>query len=290
MIVSPQQISKKDSGGRESGSDTDFAAAGESDDDTESVGKVSMRELEAQRGRSAQGTRARSKAKTLRTPQKKAAPATRQTVSAKKVTPKRKASSLVKPRPTPRKKTPQKPVTSAKEQPSRSLPKTPSGSVQSPVTPSNAAGRTKEAPENSDRRLRASPKTTIIPDKKEGAKGTKPEKISSEMPAETQAGTSKNQFDSVTVGGIKENAGKAGEAQGVIAGPSNNSTISSVSLNAHESQAAVSQHKANETFLQTSTDSLQGEHLSHKTELSCDHKAPIRPVEEILTHTQVSLP
>jgi hypothetical protein len=257
-------------------------------------------------------------------------------VSAKKVTPKRKASSLAKPRPTPRKKTPQKPVTSAKERPSRSLPKTPSGSVQSPVTPSNAAGRTKEAPENSDRRLRASPKTTIIPDKKEGAKGTKPEKISSEMPAETQAGTSKNQFDSVTVGGIKENAGKAGEAQGVIAGPSNNSTISSVSLNAHESQAAASQHKANETFLQTSTDSLQGEHLSHKTELSSDHKAPITPVlhmsdslahpkqmsqpaalssheapssdqkdpsvtllpphttitpvEEILTHTQVSLP
>jgi hypothetical protein len=105
---------------RDPGSDTDFAIAGESDEDHDSnLGEaVDLRELEPQRRGSAQGMRVKAKAKSPKTPRKSApAPVVKQRGSAtRNLIPKKNASSLVKQKFTVSKKTPQKRGNSAKEQ------------------------------------------------------------------------------------------------------------------------------------------------------------------------------
>lgn len=271
MIMSSPQKSKKDRRRRESGSDTDFAAAGESDgeDDSEPEVAIDPRELEPQRGRSVQGMRTKAKARSPKTPQKFAVPRTKQRGSVKRATPRKIATPIAKQKAATVKNTRQKPVTSAKGQGGAS--RKPANSVETP----KASGSTRNAPETSSQPPQVSPKSANSSGKENVSERIKPTLFSSEMqkPLMTQASSSNVQpilADKSKLAGVdkkqvvsmapsviyEENADKTGEAQGVTAGPSNTIQISSVSFNMHESRTMITQPKANEAFSQTSTDPL----------------------------------
>ena len=270
MIASPQKL--KANRRRESGSDTDFAAAGESDadDDSELDEAIDSREFEPQQRRSAQGMRAKSIAKSHQTPQKNAASRAKQSRPSKKSTPKTKATPAAKQKVAVSKKTPQKQVASSRRQ--QGPAKNPAGPAKTRATPAKVTGSTKNAPESSGKRVQVSSMSTNSKNREEN---TKSALISSEMKKLSNSGderqsaadkssdqASKTKVDPVASGGIYVmDAAETGEAQGVIAGLSKSPKTFHDSLNANISPIAT-QSRANELSSQTTTGSPQCEGLS----------------------------
>jgi hypothetical protein len=187
VILSPPEMSGgKNRRGprRDPGSDTDFAIAGESDEDHDSnLGEViDLGELEPQQRRSAQGMRAKAKAKSPKSPRKSApAPVVKQRGSASRdLIPKKNATSLVKQKFTVSKKTPQKRGNSAKEQ--QDTRKKPVGSVKAQATPVKSAGSSVvKMPNGSVQRPRASTKSRNASEKKLNGRSKKLVKDSSQV-------------------------------------------------------------------------------------------------------------
>lgn len=285
MIASPRKL--KANRRRESGSDTDFAAAGESDadDDSELDEAIDSREFEPQQRRSAQGMRAKSIAKSHHTPQKIAASRAKQSGRSKKSTPKTKATLAATQKVAVSKKTPQKQVASGKRQ--QGPAKNPAGPAKTRATPAKVTGSTENAPESSGKRVQVSSMST---NSKNGEENTKSALISSEMKqsskklsnsgdewqsaadkSSNQASNVKTKVDPVASGGIYVmDAAETGEAQGVIAGLSKSPKTFHDSLNANISPIAT-QSRANELSSQTSTGSPQCEGLSPQMLSTSDH-------------------
>jgi hypothetical protein len=178
VILSPPEMS----GGktrrgprRDPGSDTDFAIAGESDEDHDSnLGEaIDLRELEPQQRRSAQGMLAKAKAKSPKSPRKSApAPVVKQRGSAtRNLISKKNATSLVKQKFTVSKKTPQKRGNSAKAQ--QDIRKRPVRSAEAQATPVKSAGSSVKMPDGSVKRPRASTKSKNASEKKANGRSKK---------------------------------------------------------------------------------------------------------------------
>jgi len=280
------QVSRSKRRQHASGSDTDFAAAGESDGDdySEAEGSVDPRELQ-QKERSGKGMNVKNNVQSRQPPQKQVKNVVKQKASVTKKRRRSQASSTVEQRRSASKKTNQSGHSSKRQQ--TSGPK-PTGLVKPQATPVKVAGSSLKKPNSSGKKPRIPPKNVNVSGKRVDVESTtNPPRM--QKPSKKQENVVKKQvLPAATSGSLTKKADGTGKTQAVsAAGPSTGSKVSQSSINAHESDTKLVQHKANRLHSQNTSQTLKLPESSH-LQPSNTHQACINPpMQESTAHSQI---